>query len=136
LLTVTTTEPTPEVLVTTNSSTLPLVLAFTTRVAEPEAAVAPVSVDSKAALVAVAETVAPAATPETEMLSAFDAVTLPSTTGSAMAVAEVAPPVAETVATVSVWVFAAAGVVASSPSDSAATMAIESFLNEVMYLLN
>jgi hypothetical protein len=108
------------------------VLAFTVRVADPDAAVAPVSVDSRAALVAVAETVVPAATPETEMLSAFDAVTLPSTTGKAMAVAEVAPPFAETVATVSVWVLADDGTIDSVVAASAITAAIDSFLIEVI----
>jgi len=102
LPTVTTTEPTAVVFVNTNSSTLPLVLAFTVRVAEPDAAVAPVRVDSSSALVAVAETVVPEATPETEMLSALDDTTLSAGTGKATAVAEVVPPVAEEAATVSV----------------------------------
>ncbi len=102
LPTVTTTEPTAVVFVNTNSSTLPLVLAFTVRVAEPDAAVAPVRVDSSSALVAVAETVVPEATPETEMLSALDDTTLSAGTGKAIAVAEVVPPVAEEAATVSV----------------------------------
>jgi hypothetical protein len=78
------------------------VLAFTVRVAEPEAAVAPVRVDRSSALVAVAETVVPLATPETEMLSALDDTTLSAGTGRATAVAEVVPPVADAAATVRV----------------------------------
>jgi hypothetical protein len=108
------------------------VLAFTVRVAEPDTAVAPVSVDKSKALVAVADTVVPAATPETEMLSAFDAVTLPSTTGNAIAVAEVAPPFAETVATVSVWVLADAATPVR-PMVNAATRPIASLLSFIVF---
>jgi len=128
LPTVTTTEPTVVVLVNTNSSTLPLVLAFTVTAAEPDALVAPVSVVSRNAFVAVAETVVPAATPETEMLRALDDVMVSPGTGRATAVAEVVPPEAEAPATVSVCVLAEAArtgrVVAARARDSA----IASFL--------
>jgi hypothetical protein len=136
LPTVTVTDPIAEVFVKTKSSTLPLLLAFTVSVAEPEAAVAPVSVDSNSALVAVAETVAPAAIPETEILSAFEDVTVSAGTGNAIAVAEVVPPVAETVATVSVCVLADDGAIDSVVAASAITAAIDSFLIEVIVFLS
>jgi hypothetical protein len=84
-------------------------------------------------LVAVADTVVPAATPETEMLRAFEDVTVSDGTGSAIAVAEVAPPDADTVATVSVCVLADDGVIDSVVAASAITAAIDSFFKEVMY---
>jgi hypothetical protein len=82
--------------------------------------------------VAVADTVVPAATPETEMLSAFDAVTLPSTTGNAIAVAEVVPPVADTVATVSVWVLADAATPVR-PRVNTATRPMASLLSFIFF---
>jgi hypothetical protein len=111
------------------------VLAFTVRVAEPEAAVAPVRVDSSSALVAVAETVVPEATPETEMLNAFEDDTLSAGTGNAIAVAEVVPPVADTVATVSVWVLADAATPVR-PRVNAATRPIASLLSFIGFLLS
>jgi hypothetical protein len=111
------------------------VLAFTVRVAEPEAAVAPVRVESSSALLAVAETVVPEATPETEMLSALDDTTLSAGTGNAIALAVVVPPVAEDAAMVSVWVFADAATPVR-PRVNAATRPIASLLSFIGFLLS
>jgi hypothetical protein len=107
---------------------------FTEIVLDPLAAVAPVRVDSSNALVAVAETVVLLASPDTEMLKAFEAVTESPGTGKATAVAEVVPPVAAAPAMVSVCVFADAGTADKVAAVSAVTTAIVS-LDSFIYLL-
>jgi hypothetical protein len=74
----------------------------------------------------------PEAAPETEMLNALEDDTLSAGTGNAIAVAEVVPPVADTVAMVSVWVLADAATPVR-PMVNAATRPIASLLSFIVF---